>query len=223
MSRLTEQLTRRRFGRSAGILAVGVAAIAGVAHSSIPSLAAGILPPPPNPVGPHADPGGINLVGGGVWIIHPVEQTAKAADKVALGTVTAVGPSYWSTADGQRPAGATPQNILGLHAEIYTPITVQVSRGLKRAVAGDILTFAIPGGKVGPDLYTVRTEPHYQVGESLLVLLDAPVALPGSKRTASLVRDVFQVTPQGRAVALHYRGDFDLQETITRINAASAS
>lgn len=223
MRHLSEQLSRRYFGRRTGTLALGIAAVVAVAHSPIPSLAAGILPPSPNPVGPHADAGGLNLVGGGVWIVRPVEQSAKAADKIALATVTAVGPARWSTPDGQRPTGATPQNVLSLQAEIYTPITVQVSRGFKHATAGDTLTFAVPGGKVGPDLYTVRTEPQYQLGEALLILLDAPAALPGSKRTAAMVRDVFRVTPQGRAVALHYRGDFDLQDTIARINVADGA
>lgn len=224
MQHLDSDLTRRRFGRTACVLIVGAGAalVATLAKSPLPGRAAGIWPPAPNPPAPHADPGGINMVGGGVWRPRSVEQSAVAADKIVLATVTKVGPSFWSTPDGQRPAGATDSHALN-SAIIYTSITAQVTRGLKRAVPGDVLTFVQPGGKVGPDLYTVWTEPTYQVAEQLLLLLAPPAPLYGGKRTGTLVQDVFRVTPQGRAVALHYEANLDLQNVLARIAVAVGS
>lgn len=225
MQQLRGQLTRRRFGRAIGAfgLAVGLGGGAWLARPAPPTRAAGALPPPPNPLPPHADPGGITIRGGGVWIPVPVEQSAKAADKIALGTVTAVGPSFWSTADGQRPAGLTPENLRSqqqLSALIYTPVSIRVTRGLKHAAVGDTLTFLVEGGKVGPDLYYVSTEPSYQVRQSILLFLDIPTSLPGAVRTGSFARDVFLVTPQGRAIAQHYPANFDLQDMLARVAAA---
>lgn len=193
-----------------------------LAKPALPGRAAAILPPQPNPALPKADPGGVTLYGSGVWIPRPVEESARAADKVALVTVTAVGPGFWTTPDGQRPSSLTPETAQTqqIQAAILTPISVRVVRGIKRAVVGETLTFAVSGGKAGPDLYYMFTEPRFQVGDSLLLLLDAPASLPGSGRAVTAVRDVFRTTPQGRAIALHYRADLDLQDMIARIAAA---
>lgn len=211
----------RRVGWPAIALGLAVLSAIGLTITTAAASPAGraLLPPPPNPVGPQADPGGITLIGGGIFIPQPVERSAQAAATVVQATVTAVEPSLWNTPDGQRPAGATAAT-LSRDAFIYTPITVQVTHGFKNAAAGQTLTFDILGGKVAPDLYIDRTEPTYQVGEPLLLFLDGARPVPGSTQFLVFARDVFRVTSDGQVVALHYPATLNLQDVQARIARA---
>lgn len=170
-----------------------------------------------NPRAVQADVGGLTVFGGGTWGVDSIERSAQGADRVVEATVTAIGPSAWNTPDGQRPADADPQTgRLSHDAFIYTPITAQVTTGLKHAAPGETLTFDAIGGKVGPDAFIAEDEPTYQVGDTLVLYLDSPVALANSARRLTLPRDVLRVTPDGHAQALHYPARFDLQDVLAR-------
>lgn len=125
-------------------------------------------------------------LGDAAMIQIPLEDLARKADTIVVGTVTRQ-ESAWDSH----------------HTAIYTDITVTAERVIVGAPGAEV-TFRIAGGIVGGMGMSTSNDPVFQDGERVIVFLDT-TAMPGSvvgmQQGKFTVRDN-TVTSAGQTVAL---------------------
>jgi hypothetical protein len=99
-----------------------------------------------------------------------LEEVAKEADLIILGTVTGPPKSRWNTPSGALPAGV-PLAELPIGTYIFTDTPVKVNRYLKGNRTDSTVLVRTRGGTLGPDTTGAEDEGHLKVGQPVVLFL----------------------------------------------------
>lgn len=102
------------------------------------------------------------------------------ADLVAVAAVARYGGAHWNSADGNRPASATPQDLTRRGYAVVTPMAFSQWLPLNDQRFGLTREYAARGGRAGNVIYMVDPGPHPPVGQRFIMVFNAAVmADPG--------------------------------------------
>jgi hypothetical protein len=123
----------------------------------------------------------------------------------AVGTVSGYGAAYWDTPDGTRPSFLTPAVVEQQGYAIYTPLRFSAFQVLNDNRHLPTREFAMVGGQVGQDTYSMDGFPRPPMGQrDVMVFVDTTrVGQPGySQETLGLYQE-FLVDSHGTVWLQH--------------------
>lgn len=150
--------------------------------------------------------------------VSDIRDSTKAAGVIVTCTVRKVGPSRWSTPDGNRPANPWAE---GNQDFIFTPITVTVDSYIKGLLPQTELRLHGYGGTVGQDSMGWGDDLYNFIeGDRVLLFIFRGQGVnPSTVSNLNLwdVYDRFSITADGQAVNMYH--EMPLQQLLDQISA----
>lgn len=112
------------------------------------------------------------------------------ADLVAVAAVARYGGAHWNSADGNRPASVTPQELTRRGYAVVTPMAFSQWLPLNDQRVGATREYAARGGRAGRILYTADPGPRPPDGHRFVMVFNAAVLAnpsPNSRATDELM------------------------------------
>jgi hypothetical protein len=101
------------------------------------------------------------------------------ADLVAVAAVARYGGAHWNSADGNRPASVTPQELTRRGYAVVTPMAFSQWQVLSDRRVGPTREYAARGGHAGNVYYYAEPGPKPPVGQRYILVFQAS-PLPGA-------------------------------------------